>query len=235
VPKPATDRRLLTTTKHATKALEDDLKLLRHVAKRDGADLWHVRILEWDSAEDPGKPYLEIDFVIGERDGQLSIARWSISGLQMLPAEQRRPPLDAYAKTALFAVEDALAADELTYEEIMTQELPHHGSLTNDKLGWVYKEYRLVDGHVEDPRGRKPKPPPRRPRTTPKSEELSTRPARAVEYRQAIERGSRSPTADVARALNVGRSTAARALAAAREQGLLGPALRNRAGESPSQ
>jgi len=50
------------------------------------------------------------------------------------------------------------------------------------------------------------------------------------EYRGAIERGSRSRTADTARALDVGRSTAARALAAAREQDCLA-ALRNRAGE----
>jgi hypothetical protein len=36
--------------------------------------------------------------------------------------------------------------------------------------------------------------------------------------------GKRTPTADIAHALNVGRSTAARALSAAREQGVLGPA-----------
>jgi hypothetical protein len=59
-------------------------------------------------------------------------------------------------------------------------------------------------------------------------------PRAATAYRQAIARGSRKPTEEVAQALNVGRSTAARAISAARAQGLLGPALRARAGEQPA-
>jgi DNA-binding transcriptional regulator LsrR (DeoR family) len=46
-----------------------------------------------------------------------------------------------------------------------------------------------------------------------------------------MKRGSRSPTRDVARRLNLSRSTAARAIAEAREQGLLGLARRTAPGE----
>jgi hypothetical protein len=234
VPKPAGDRRLLTTTKRATDALDEERRQLRQAVKRHG-EFWHVRILDSDEdVQGNGKPYVAVDFTVAERNGQLEIVQWSISGYEILTTKQSRFPLQTYARAALFAVEDALAADNLTYEDIMTQELPYHGSLTNDRVGWVYKEFRIVDGQVADARARKPRPRPRPPRAnpSPRSDEAGSRPPRAAdEYRRAIERGSRSPTADVARALNVGRSTAARALAAAREQGLLGPALRNRAGE----
>jgi hypothetical protein len=238
VPKPAGNRRLLTTTKRATEALDEERRQLRQAVKSHG-ELWHVRILDSEKDEQgDGKPYVAVDFTVAEREGQLEIAKWSISGYEILTTKQSRFPLQTYARAALFAVEDALAADALTYEEIMAQELPFHGSLSNDKLGWVYQEFRIVDGQVADARSRKPRPRPRPPRTnsSPRSDETHSRAPRAAdEYRRAIERGSRSPTADVARALNVGRSTAARAIAAAREQGLLGPALRNRAGESPTQ
>jgi hypothetical protein len=234
VPKPAGDRRLLTTTKRATEVLDEERKQLRQAVKRHG-EFWHVRILDSDENDQGnGKPYVAVDFTVAERNGQLEIAKWSISGYEILTTKQSRFPLQTYARAALFAVEDALAADELTYEEIMAQELPYHGSLTNDKLGWVYQEFRIVDGQIVDAPGRKPRPRARPPWTnpSPRSDEAHSRARRAAdEYRRGIARGSRSPTADVARALNVGRSTAARALAAAREQGLLGPALRNRAGE----
>jgi hypothetical protein len=233
VPKPASDRRLLTTTQAATKALDEERKQLRQAVKRHG-ELWHVRILDSDEVAGDGKPYVAVDFTVAERHGQLEIVQWSISGYEILTTKQSRFPLQTYARAALFAVEDALAADKLTYEDIMAQELPYHGSLTNDKLGWVYREFRIVDGQIADARARKPRPRsrPSRANPSPRSDEARGRPPRAAdEYRRAIERGSRSPTADVARALNVGRSTAARALAAAREQGLLGPALRSRAGE----
>jgi hypothetical protein len=238
MPRPASDRRLLTTTQRATRVLEEELKGLRQAVKRHG-DLWHVRILDWGSDEGDDRPYLAVDFVIGERDGRLEIAKWSITGHEILTTRQSRFPLQTYARAALFAAEDALAADDvLTYEAIMAQELPYIRSLTEDEAGsrgWVYKEFRIVDGRIRDARARKPRQRPRRKHVTAKDDELDTRIPRAVEaYRRAIERGSRSPTVDVARALNVGRSTAARALSDAREQGLLGPALRNRAGEGPN-
>jgi hypothetical protein len=53
----------------------------------------------------------------------------------------------------------------------------------------------------------------------------------ATRYRKAIEDGDRSPTRTVADQLVVGRSTAARWIAKARERGMLGPALRATAGE----
>ena len=133
--------------------------------KRHG-DLWHVRVFDWaDDQED--KPYLAVDFVIGQRDGQLEIVKWSITGHQVLATRQSRFPLQTYARAALFAAEDALVADDvLDYEAIMAQELPYLGSL---KRGWVYKEFRIADGHIEDPRARKPRRSPRRKNATTKA------------------------------------------------------------------
>jgi hypothetical protein len=53
----------------------------------------------------------------------------------------------------------------------------------------------------------------------------------ARHYRQAAEHGE-PPSLGVAAAMNVSRSTAARWVKRARERGLLGPALRGRAGEA---
>jgi Family of unknown function (DUF6214) len=53
----------------------------------------------------------------------------------------------------------------------------------------------------------------------------------ATVYRAALGRGD-PPTATVAETMNVARSTAARWIASARERGLLGPAMRGRAGEA---
>jgi hypothetical protein len=112
----------------------------------------------------------------------------------------------------------------------------YKASVTDGQLNWGRGEYLLVDGHVQDIGGDTPRPRPRRvaptASLTAKRAELDTRIREAAdEYRRAIRRGSRSPTADVADALNVGRSTAARAIAAARKQGLLGPARRTAPGE----
>jgi hypothetical protein len=231
VPKRASDRRLLTTTKPAIQALEEDLALVRQAVKARGTDFWHVRLLDFEGdptdfsryalqlapvkrAQGRGRPdpqpYIAVDFVIGTHPGgELFVHSWSISGFEVLTTRQSRFPMQTYARAALFAVEDALDAGERTY-----------------------KEYRVVDGQVQDPRTGKPRPRSRRQYVSAKSEELQTRVERAAEeYRRAVDRGSVSPTVDVAHALSVGRSTAARAIAAARKQGLLGPALRNRAGE----
>jgi hypothetical protein len=54
----------------------------------------------------------------------------------------------------------------------------------------------------------------------------------AERYRAALDRGIRSPTQTVANELNAPRSTVARWVATARERGLLGPAMRGRAGEA---
>jgi hypothetical protein len=178
--------------------------------------------------------YISVDFIICDYgDGTYSVIRWSISGFQRLSTRESRFPLQTYERAAIYAVGDAVAADDLTYDDIdMVQELQLQGSLTQGgPLRHVYAEYKIVDGRFKHPRILK-RPRPGRRNTTAKSEEARSRVSRAAEeYRRALESGSRSPTADVARALTVGRSTAARALTAAREQGLLGPALRNRAGE----
>lgn len=177
------------------------------------------------------QPYIAVDFLIGENHG-LEVLAWSISGYQPLATRRSRFPLQTYARAAVLAVEDALAVDDLTYEKIMEQELPYHGHLADDGSGHVYREFKIVDGRIEDPRTGRPRTPARHKHTYPKNGKHQLELGLVVdEYRRAIDRGSRSPTVDVARAFNVGRSTAARSIAAARKQGLLGPALRNRAGE----
>jgi hypothetical protein len=254
VPKPATDRRLLTTTKVATGALTDELRALERVEARDGTDYWHVRILDWEgdlqgsSAAarerrapsnrsrhgDRRPPFIAVEFIIGRHDPGYSIAKWSISGYELLSTRASRFPLQTYARAAMLAVEDAIAAEgQPGSHRYLWDELPYIGYPRTPEHGYIYREYRVVKGQVTDPRlARKPRPRPQRHYVTARSDEFHDRVSRAVdEYRRALEHGSRSPTADVARALNVGRSTAARALSEAREQGLLGPALRNRAGE----
>jgi hypothetical protein len=242
VPKPASDRQLEAELKPAVKRLEEDLREIRQGVKRHG-ELWDVRIFDFPTpglpAESYDEPPIVVHFLIGRRvGGDLYVVRWSINGYELLSTTESRTPLQTYAKAAIFAVEDALAVrdahgpdDKPTYNPL-PPEVAYQASVTNGKLNWGRGTYLVVDGQLQDLGGHTPRPRSSPPRVKRKSGELEARIPRAVEeYRRAIERGSLSPTADVARALNVGRSTAARALAAAREQGLLGPALRNRAGE----
>ena len=254
MPKPATDRRLLTTTKLATEVLADELQALERVVARDGDDYWHVRILDWEDDPQGGglaaqkhrarsrrnrqgdrrPPFIAVEFIIGRHDQGYSIAKWSISGYDLISTRASRFPLQTYAKAAMLAVEDAIAAEGKPVDHgDLWDQLPYIGYPRTPELGYIYREYLVVNGQMTDPRvTRKPRPRPQRHYVTARSDEVRDRVSRAVdEYRKALEQGSRSPTADVARALNVGRSTAARALSEAREQGLLGHALRNRAGE----
>ena len=201
----------------------------------DGAVLWDVNVSEYsrrftvmpdgalERAPKAPDPYIEADFTVLQRDGYLTVVAWSISGTELISTRKSRIPLQTYARAALSAVEDALELNaERTYEQ-MTIERRGHRS-----------RFEMSNGRLIDPDTREQREPsPRHKHTAATNGDRPTvELARVVdEYRQAIERGSRSPTVDTARALNVGRSTAARAIAAAREQGLLGPALRNRAGE----
>jgi hypothetical protein len=254
VPKPATDRRLLTTTKLATEVLADELQALEDVVARDGTDYWQVRILDWeddplrgdaaghgrgarsgrDRQRDRRDRFIAVEFIVGWHDPGYSIAKWSISGYELMSTRASRFPLRTYALAAMFAVEDAIADGGVPSRRgNLWDFLPYIGNSRSPELGYIYREYRVVDGNVVNPRAkRKPRPRPRRRYVTTKSDEKRDRIERATdEYRRALQEGSRSATLDVARALNVGRSTAARAITEAREQGLLGPALRNRAGE----
>jgi hypothetical protein len=235
VPKPARDRGLFTTTKYARDVFATRAKSVRHAEKRDGTDFWHVAIQDWTEGEEKPKAHIAVEFIIGRRDGELAISNWSISGYDMPPASRdSRLPLHTYARAALLAVDDALAVDELTHEDVMrhmNEGLPYHGTLS-EAPAFVTRAFRIADGRLDDPRARNPRPRPRRTNHTVTPEERLTRATRAAEaYREAIARGSPSPTEDVARALDVSRSTASRAITDARRQGLLGRALRNRAGE----
>ena len=125
------------------------------------------------------------------------------------------PECDSFEKLALLAAGDAIAND----------------AIPTDTPGmWTRADYQIVNGRVDDPRAYQPH---RTPRRRNHHDTNGDSPAhRAAEaYRQAVDRGSRHPTADAARALNVSRATAGRAISEARKQGLLGPALRNHAGE----
>lgn len=213
MPKPASDS-LLTCT--VTPAPDQP--------QQDDAAVWAVNVSEFCErlGVQPGSPaqpdpYVEADFTILQTGAQLTVVRWSITGTEMISTRKSRIPLQTYARAALIAVEDALEA-----------------SGRRSRRGHV-SAFEMSNGRLIDPQTREQRKPSRRQAHT-AANGNGKRPtldlAQVVdEYRKAIERGSRSPTVDVAHALNVGRSTAARALAAAREQRLLGPALRNRAGE----
>jgi hypothetical protein len=213
----------MTTTRPARAALKEDFASARGAA---GADDLHVTIADAGEDDDPTQDVL-VEFTIQVRDGWPTIASWAIRGTGATATRRSRFPLATYARAALLAAEDALAADGLTHEDIVRADLLYVGSLST---GWVGREFRVVDGRLDDPRTRRPAPRHRAQRR----ERADDRVERAAaEYRQALERGSRSPTADVARVLDVGRSTAARAISEARERGLLGAALRTAAGEQP--
>jgi hypothetical protein len=183
----------------------------------------------------PARPYIAVDFIIAYHNPGYSIVKWSISGYDRLSTKLSRLPLRTYLRAANLAVDDAIAADDVFFSPglCLSDEVPTIGYVRRPESGYHRRDYRIVDGQLTDPRTKTNlRPRPRRRYHTEPSDEAQDRVPRAVdEYRQALERGSRSPTADVAHALKVGRSTAARALAEAREQGPLGPALRNRAGE----
>jgi hypothetical protein len=233
------DRQLLADVRPAVKAFEEEIKQVRQAVKA-GTELWHVTIEDLpmlgEADDDPND--VEAHFLIGQRNGgDLHVHRWSITGSMPPRTTESRTPLQTYARAAIFAVEDALAVrdahgpDDKPAYNPLPPEVPYLASVTNGKLNWGRGNYLVVNGQVRDLGGQEPRVRRSRPRN-PRRNGLEARIPQAVEeYRRAIADGSRSPTADVARALNVGRSTAARALAAAREQGLLGPALRNRAGE----
>jgi hypothetical protein len=233
------DRQLLAETVPAVSAITEELRQVRQGVKAEG-ELWHVKILDLPSlGEADDEPHnVEVHFLIGRRrSGDLSVHRWSITGSELLSTTESRTPLRTYARAALFAVEDAIAVqdahgpDNKPTHEPLRPETVYEASLTDGKLDLGRGTYLVVDGRVHDVGGKMPRTRRSRPRSR-RSNDLEARIPQAVEeYRRAIADGSRSPTEDVARALNIGRSTAARALAAAREQGLLGPALRNRAGE----
>jgi hypothetical protein len=237
------DRQLLAETRPAVRALEEELKEVRQAVKA-GTEFWHVAVEDLpvlgEADDDPND--VEAHFLIGRRkSGDLHIHRWSITGSLPPRTTESRTPLQTYARAAIFAVEDAVAVrdahgpDDKPAYNPLPREVAYQASVTNGKLNWGRGGYLVVNGQVRDLGGQEPRVRRSRPRS-PSRDGLEARIPQAVEeYRRAIADGSRSPTADVARALNVGRSTAARALAAAREQGLLGPALRNRAGESPNQ
>lgn len=193
-----------------------------------GAPIWHVLIHTLHGGQ-PGlvedqpapAPHVEVNFLVAQHDsGALTIIRWTITGgSDVRLAASSRFPLRTYARAAILAVADALEEYAgLTYEQITAE---RHAHLN----GFDIKAGQLTDQHT------------RQRRATPKRR-YATNGARRPElhrvvdeYRKALERGSRSPTVDVAQAFNVGRSTAARSLAEARRQGLLGAALRTRPGE----
>jgi hypothetical protein len=225
----------MTFTQRATDTAREDMAELQRYARRYNGRLWSVRIFdikEADVARDAlSEPYLAASFLVGADSGQLRILRWTISGLEILPTTKSRLPLALLARLAVFAVEDALAADDvLTYEVIMAQELTYIGSLA-EPGGQVVREYRVVNGEVQDPRSGLPRPR-RAPPPTAKRVELRERVRRAAEeYQRAVRRESRTATLDVAAALGLSRASAARAIAEARRLGMLGAALEGRAGE----
>jgi hypothetical protein len=208
VPKPAATRRLHASTQALTTAIEHELQFARHLKKQRGSDLWRVTIVDLETEQPGSRAMLTVTFEIGElQSGELFVSQWSISGPDVPRSRASRVPLHTYSRAALYAVEHAIA---------------------NGRGSTRYEIDR--NGRIIDPRAGERPERPRKRHVYPKDE---TRVARAAElYREAYERGSRSPTADVARELNVGRSTAARAIADARKKGLLGSALANRAGEA---
>lgn len=240
------DRDIRADVRPAVKAAEGRLKRLRQVAKTPGVELWDVEIIdnpvlvepiEGDEFDD--EPEIVVQFVIGSRGrDKLYIHRWSMVGVGPQSTSGTRTPLQTLARVAIWAVEDALdvrAAHGMNGGVAygpLPPEVLYMASVTNGTLNWGRGMYQVADGQLQDVGGQTARPRARRPTSTAKRNEIEQRiPAAVKEYRRALEHGSRSPTSDVARALNVGRSTAARALAEARRQGLLGPARRTSAGE----
>lgn len=249
MPRPANDRILGATVQPALSVLEQDFKRRRKAAKSPGFRYWNVRIIDYEVVQPADdlqpedlleeEPMLLVEFTIySENGGGLYIDSWSVTGTQMLSSTETRTPLHTYARVAVRAVEDALAIeaahgpDNKLMHEPEGVTVAFTARLAEGKLELAKGEYPCINGQLQDARGEPLQPRPRRLRSVNGNDELQARIPRAVEeYRRAIGRGSRSPTVDVARELHVGRSTAARAIAEARRQGLLGPARRTSAGE----
>jgi hypothetical protein len=212
VPKAAKDVLLMTTTTAKPSPLPDS------------APVWDVKISPFTEYE-PGDPYVHTGFGIAQfEDGNLAIIGWAITGSSDVRlSASSRFPLRTHARAALLAVEDAIedaGTMGLSYEQVVAT---RHQFINN---------FVLEGGRLTDPRTHKVRAAPKRRYAHPANG--SHRPELddvVSEYRDAIERGSRSPTVDVARAFGVSRATAARSLAEARSQGLLGLALKARAGE----
>jgi hypothetical protein len=208
VPKPARSRTLSTHAERLTTHLKRDLRsVCRHEQGLSSA-FCNVQVLDFERPMPGPHAGLMINFEIGRlRDGGLYVSRWSIFGADEPRSSASRVPLHTYSRAAL-----------LTAEHYFRERRSYDGRYEVDE-----------HGRIEDPH---PLPQPKRPpgrRARPNEERIR----RAVEvYREAIGRGDQAPTVAVARALSVGRSTAARDLDAARERGWLGPAIPNRAGES---
>jgi hypothetical protein len=228
VPKAAKDTLLNTRTRPAPNALTHGYARSRERLKeirRRGAVVWHVEVAAvTDPPPEPGDPYVEASFQVAEfKDGALAVVGWALTGTSDVRlSESSRFPLRTYARAAILAVLDALdATPDLTYEQIKAQRRTYIGG------------YEVIGGRLTDKRTHTARTVPKHAHATNGAGRLDL--DRVVDaYREAIERGSRSPTVDVAHAFDVGRSTAARSLAEARRQGLLGQALRTRAGERPT-
>lgn len=241
VPKAASDSLLTCTVVPTPNQREKELETVRQDVA-NGAVLWDVNVSEmnerftvqpdphWPGNSDPPPdyerpelaPYIEADFTVLQHNGQLTVVSWSISGTEIVSTRKSRIPLQAYARAALIAVEDALHANaEHSYEQMMAERRGHASFL------------EMSNGRLIDPKTRESRKPAPRPRLVASNgKPIGLAPSDVADaYRMAVKSGSRSPTVDVAHAFHVGRSTAARAIAEARKQGLLGPALRNAAGE----
>lgn len=221
MPKPARPRSIRATAAERTRALrrehqrelEDD-KIRGPFTEENGYRYWRVVIEEYERDLRPGRtrPWrigtltYTFDIATGPDDETAFLDAWSIQGRGEPLTRATRVPLKTFARAAALEAEHAAT-----------------GGAGNSTV------YPINDhGKIENPHPRPPRP--RKRHLYPVDE---TRVEKAAElYRAAFERRSRSPTVDVARKLNVGRSTAARAIASARQQGLLGPALPNRAGEA---
>jgi hypothetical protein len=208
VPKPARSRTLHAQAERLTTHLERDLRQVRRLEPELSAPYCNVTVRDVEWPLHPTRAGPDVSFEIGRlRDGGLFISRWSITGSHEPRSSASRIPLHIYSRAAL-----------LTAEHYFRERRRYTSRYEVDE-----------HGRIDDPH---PLPRPKRPRARHQHPCDETRIKRAVNvYRQALERGDRAPTVAVARALHVGRSTAARDLAAARKRGWLGPAYANRAGE----
>jgi hypothetical protein len=228
VPKPTTDKIVFARVQSnadALKARAAEEEWVRQRETETGAVAWYVEInpaptpaSEDDSTtteQAANAPSPLISFTIHQfTNGTLVVTGWKIEGGHdvRLTSSDVRLPLRTYARTALLAVEDAIA--DPAY-----------------KKGGYLTQYEVSGGKVMDYGTRNARSP-----QTPRIAPTNGRPTPDLSawvdaYRQAVERGSRSAIVDVANAFHVGRSTASRRIAEARREGLLGPALRNKAGE----
>jgi hypothetical protein len=224
----ARDTLLTTLTRAAPVALGDareaDRERLLDFLHR-GASVWLVEISAYREDLDPSALLDRVTFEIARYgDGRLAIVRWAVVGLTDAQLVKRsRFPLRTYARAALVAVADALDA----YGE---EGLDYAGAVETRHA--VVNYLLLEGGRLVDQDTRAVRTPPPRVRVRSGGGSLRSKLARVAElYREAVADGSHRATADVAETFGVSRATAARAVSAARRQGLLGPALRTRAGE----